>query len=313
MSDVVQSVRRLKSLKSTARVAMTAAPRVFASADIAARLLTHLDDPQFARLWARAQPHTLLDMFRAKQILDHARAALELPGDFIECGVADGGISLLLACLLEEMKSDKRVFVCDSFQGLPTPDRRVDKDYAAGEFAVSADRVRAMLNREGVLDRCVIVEGWFEDTLPNLAPELRLAFAHIDCDLYHPALTCLKHLSPRLQAGAPMVFDDYLDGSEGIFRAVNGHVAVTGEQVRLGPTCQATVIQGERPQPDAYTLMLNETGQVDPSGFTLHISLADLQANGTYKAYLGIVRDDLVDRADDITAQLAVLDEPTSS
>ncbi len=307
MNELVQSIRRLKRLKSAARSAMTATTRVFQSNAIAARLLAHHQDPEFEDLWVRVRAHTLLDMFRAKQILDRARAALALPGDFIECGVANGGISLLLASFLERTGSEKRVFLCDGFQGLPEPDRTVDKDYAPGEFAANASTVAQLLEAHGVRDRCVIVEGWFEDTLPTLMPGLQIALAHIDCDLYRPALTCIQHVAPQITTGGALVFDDYLDGSEGIFRAVNAHVAATGEQIRLGPTCQATVIKGELPQADAVTLRIGQTGQVDPAGFLLHISMADLRTNHTYQAYLGLIRDDYRDRADDLADHLVEL------
>src|SRR5690349_20926099 len=43
----------------------------------------------------------------------------EVPGHIVETGVWRGGACIWAAAMLEELGSDKLVYVCDSFQGLP--------------------------------------------------------------------------------------------------------------------------------------------------------------------------------------------------
>ncbi len=59
-----------------------------------------------------------------------------------------------------------------------------------------------------------IVNGWFEDTVPDfMEPKLlwtppKVAFVHIDCDLYSSTVTALK-IAPLLMDKAIILFDEY--------------------------------------------------------------------------------------------------------
>ena len=62
-----------------------------------------------------------------------------------------------------------------------------------------------------VRSNVTIVKGLFDDTLPGFLAEhadKRVAFLHIDCDLYSSAKTVLRHLAPRLGAGSVIIFDE---------------------------------------------------------------------------------------------------------
>jgi hypothetical protein len=307
MREMLQTIQDLTRLKGSARSSILGMGRLLKNKAVEDRLVAHMRDSVFSEIWSLVSDHVLIDVFRAKQIYDSARTQLGKPGDFMECGVAGGGTSLMLALLLEREGSDKRVWCCDSFEGLPAPDRQFDKEYAPGEFAVGQDKVESLLEEHGVRDRCVLVPGWFQDTLSNLDPDLVLSLLHIDCDLYRPALVCMAHLLPRVPAGGVVVFDDYLDGSDGMFQALNAHALKVNAIIRVGPTGQASVVQDETEGPPVFTLKLNATGSPDPDGHPIRLSYVDIVNNETYLAYLAMLRDDLQDRADELTAQLALL------
>src|SRR5512147_1897752 len=140
-----------------------------------------------------AHAFSMIGALRMLQLQRAAEFLIErgIPGDFIETGVWRGGACILMrAVLAAHGVTDRRVWVADSFQGLPPPDvRRYPKD--AGnqlsmfpQLAVSADEVRANFERYDLLDdQVAFLEGWFRDTLPT-APIDRLALLRMDGDLY---------------------------------------------------------------------------------------------------------------------------------
>ena len=202
---------------------------------------------EFDGLYAVAGRYTMLDRFRAGMLVRQLARSLELPGDVIECGTGPGGISLLMALLIRARGLDKRVWVFDSFEGLPPPDRTVDREYQAGACAYSFERVSELFREHGVRDIVELRKGWLAQTLPDLSPKQKFCFAHIDVDLYASVNDAVGALHPRLADGGGMVFDDYYDGSGGVFKAVNEAAHRLGEVVQLGPTCQAFFSKGARP------------------------------------------------------------------
>jgi O-methyltransferase len=139
-----------------------------------------------------------------------------VPGDLIETGVWRGGASIFMRAILKVYgDTHRRVWVADSFQGLPRPDaERYPAD--AGDdlwtfepLAVSLDRVKANFERYGLLDEQVrFLPGWFRDTLPA-APIERLSVLRLDGDLYESTIVALRSLYPKLSAGGYVIVDDY--------------------------------------------------------------------------------------------------------
>lgn len=140
----------------------------------------------------------------------------EVPGDFVETGVWRGGVTILMRGMLEAWGDhDRRVWVADSFRGLPAPDgeaypQDVGHDLSGvAALAVSADQVRANFARYGLLDdRVCLLEGWFRDTLPA-APIDELAILRLDGDLYESTMDALVALYPKLSTGGYVIVDDY--------------------------------------------------------------------------------------------------------
>ncbi len=137
-------------------------------------------------------------------------------GDFIETGVWRGGVTILMKGMLEAWgDTRRRVWVADSFRGLPVPNV---EEYPADEghdmskvrtLQVSADEVRANFERYGLLDeRVCFLEGWFADTLAT-APIDRLAILRLDGDLYESTTDALIALYPKLSVGGYVLVDDY--------------------------------------------------------------------------------------------------------
>ena len=139
-----------------------------------------------------------------------------VPGDLIEAGAWRGGATIFMKAVLQVYHDEeRRVWVADSFQGLPKPNAELYPADAGSTFwtydqlAVSVEEVEANFRRYGLLDeRVKFLVGWFKDTLPS-APIERLAILRIDADMYQSTMEALRYLYPKLSVGGYVILDDY--------------------------------------------------------------------------------------------------------
>ena len=189
--------------------------------------------------WLRiknAPRHTMLDEASLQNVEDLATDVLKrkVPGDFMECGVWRGGLTIFMRGLLEAHRDRKRrVWVADSFQGLPEPDADLcPVDAVSHEilrltqsFSVSLEAVQEHFRLYGLLDEQVrFLPGWFNETIPT-APIKQLALLRLDADYYESTVPLLEHLYPKLSAGGYAIIDDYGIASMGARRAVDEYRA----------------------------------------------------------------------------------------
>lgn len=104
----------------------------------------------------------------------------------------------------------RKVWVVDSFEGLPEPETRFDSfGWQKGDMSVTLDEVKENFDRYGLLDdQVAFVKGWFDRTLPTAGIE-RLAVLRVDADLYESTKTVLSICYPKLSRGGYAIFDDY--------------------------------------------------------------------------------------------------------
>jgi hypothetical protein len=115
----------------------------------------------------------------------------------------------------ERIWQTRRFFAFDSFEGLPDvkgPDQ--NGPFKRGDYSCSLDTVRTNLATAHVdLDRVSFIKGWYQDTLtPSTREAHRMqsaAIVHIDCDLYESAKVALNFITPLLQDGTVIIFDDW--------------------------------------------------------------------------------------------------------
>ncbi len=134
-----------------------------------------------------------------------------VPGDLLEAGVWRGGMTIFMRAVLAAYQvTDRKVWVADSFEGLPPIDRRHETyDWNKGDMAVGLDAVKGNFERYGLLDGQVeFLKGYFSDTLPR-APIGQLAVLRADADLYQSTMDILRNLYGKLSPGGYAVFDDY--------------------------------------------------------------------------------------------------------
>ena len=146
-----------------------------------------------------------------ERILELAREALRLDGDFVEMGCYKGDTSLLLAEVLRNSGISKRLWIYDSFEGLPeksaSDESVLGVDFRGGELYVTKREVKERFLRAG-LPVPVIKKGWFSDLTSGDMPE-RIAFSFLDGDFYESIRDSLKLVVPRMVDGGVLVVHDY--------------------------------------------------------------------------------------------------------
>lgn len=156
--------------------------------------------------------------------LDHVQSCItnildgQVPGDLVEAGVWRGGASIFMRAVLRAYGDPtRRVWVADSFQGLPRPDPGKypadagDRHWTAAGLSVSLESVQANFAKYGLLDeRVVFLPGWFEETLPA-APIECISLLRCDGDMYSSTTQVLQSLYARVASGGYVIVDDYGD------------------------------------------------------------------------------------------------------
>lgn len=159
--------------------------------------------------------HTMVGIRRLENLRDLTQRVLDdnVPGDLIETGVWRGGCCILMRGILAANgDTGRRVYVADSFQGLPPPKVAQDEGdilYTFTQLAVSQEQVRSNFERYGLLDdRVVFVPGFFQDTLKHLDVS-KFSLLRLDGDMYESTYTALENLYFKLSVGGFIIIDDY--------------------------------------------------------------------------------------------------------
>jgi O-methyltransferase/8-demethyl-8-(2,3-dimethoxy-alpha-L-rhamnosyl)tetracenomycin-C 4'-O-methyltransferase len=169
------------------------------------------------RDWPRTA-HTMVGTARLENLAQLVNRTLDegIPGDYIETGVWRGGCCILMrAILVARAEARRRVFVADSFEGLPPPkvvlypEDAGDRHNEFPQLAVSLEEVQANFARYGLLDDGVVfVKGFFDQTLRKLDAR-PFALLRLDGDMYESTMIALKTLYPRLSPGGFVIIDDF--------------------------------------------------------------------------------------------------------
>lgn len=173
----------------------------------------------------KVMPYSLVGSSGLESTFDVAENTIvcNLPGAFVECGVARGGCSALLAMVAANENHGRKLWMFDSYQGLPDP---TQEDFAEGADTTGShvrplpkgsclgtrQEVESLLFNKFKLNRnaIVLVEGWFQDTLPIRRNEIGpIAVLRIDGDWYESTRCVLLNLFDQVPSGGWVIVDDY--------------------------------------------------------------------------------------------------------
>lgn len=162
-------------------------------------------------------------------LLQIAREAILNVGDYVEMGCYRGDTSLLLQKMLVSEAPGKRLWIYDSFAGLP---KRVSEDssvagdaFSAGKLYVTKREVVEKFKRAGVR-LPIIRKGVFEELDAEADFPKEIAFAFLDGDLYTSIRSSLRLVGPKMVENGVIVVHDYNNPQlPGVSRAVEEWLA----------------------------------------------------------------------------------------
>lgn len=179
------------------------------------------DWAEFQELLQTVRPYTMLSEARLYSLFSLAKRVCEenIPGNFVECGVAAGGSAALMAAVIKRYtKQPRLLYAFDSFEGLPPP-TRLDKcngipaeamGWGAGTCAAPESNVINLCSMLGVSGIVRTVKGYFQDTLPEMRDFVgMISLLHMDGDWYESTKTILNNLYDRVVNDGFIQVDDY--------------------------------------------------------------------------------------------------------
>ena len=181
----------------------------------------HVHDQEFSEIFSKIRPYTMLGEARLFSLFKLAKLVCEsdLPGNFVECGVAAGGSSALLATVIARHSKRPRIlFSFDTFEGLPTPtalDTHQERTaetlgWGTGTCAAPEASLREICEKLGVGAFVEPVKGLFSDSLPATRERVGpVALLHMDGDWYASTTDILENLFDQVVPGGRIQIDDY--------------------------------------------------------------------------------------------------------
>ena len=140
-------------------------------------------------------------------------------GDYIEFGVARGR-TMIFAYESMSKQSNRvkhgKLIGFDSFEGFPEPGGvdKVFERFKKGEENHGGIQITQRSFKKHGIDpeKITLVKGWYDQTLTNSESYgiEKARVVNIDCDMYESTILALRFLTPYLQQGTVLLFDDYL-------------------------------------------------------------------------------------------------------
>jgi O-methyltransferase len=181
-------------------------------------LLQDISNDRLEGLDWPVKAHTMIGLKRLNNLhnmMDYIRIN-NIDGDLVETGVWRGGATIFMKAYVNFYNMNKKVFVCDSFSGLPEPDLEKypqdigDTHYSNNILNVSLEEVISNFKLYNLLDENVkFVKGWFSDTLVNNKEISKISILRCDGDMYMSTMDILENLYSKVTENGVIIIDDY--------------------------------------------------------------------------------------------------------
>jgi macrocin-O-methyltransferase TylF-like protien len=180
-----------------------------------------IKDREFREVFNIVRPYTMLGDARLFSLFSLAKyvCAQDVHGNFVECGVAAGGSSALLAWVIARYSQQpRRLFCFDTFEGMPAASvfdvshgKPADATgWGAGTCAAPEASLREACQKLGVEKLVEPIKGLFADTLPVNRERIgSIALLHMDGDWYSSTRDILENLFDQVVTGGRIQIDDY--------------------------------------------------------------------------------------------------------
>lgn len=158
----------------------------------------------------KSEKKTLVAENEGIQLYALVKSTQKIEGDIAEVGVFNGGTAKIIC----EAGVGKKIYLFDTFEGLPHPTTYDLKEHYQGEFKSNYLEVKKYLRDYKKVFFC---QGLFPDSASTLSDH-KFSFAHLDVDLYISTYKALSFFYPRMEVGGVILSHDY-NGLPGVHKA----------------------------------------------------------------------------------------------
>jgi hypothetical protein len=135
-----------------------------------------------------------------------ANYAMNLEGDFVECGVYKGGLTRASIDYISFDKMlDKKWYLLDTFEGFPS-DQKDSVNPSPGLYADNP--LESVSSTFSKFSNIIIIKGRVPQTLSQV-PSEKIAYLSIDMNAASPEIATGSFFWDKLVPGAPILLDDY--------------------------------------------------------------------------------------------------------
>ena len=184
------------------------------------RNLSWLADPMFTKSytrgvysghqWGKGTDSALRVEWRVHIALWAARHAMRLEGDFVECGVNTGILSLAVCDHLRFEGSGRMMYLFDTFAGTPESmmsDKEKEKRRMENQMYYP-ECYNLALENFAPYPNVKLVRGEVPASLAEVSID-KVAYLSIDMNVARAERAAIEHFWPKLSSGAIVVLDDY--------------------------------------------------------------------------------------------------------
>ena len=215
--------------------------------------LSWLTEPVFEAAWAKAVEGARFGFkglvpdirWRAHTAVWAARRALQIEGDFVECGVYTGLLSLTICHAVGFMNVPRKFCLFDTYKGVPLDGlvggerdmaTALNRDMYRDVYAETARHFAPFPNAH-------LVRGMLPGTIETV-PLQKIAYLSIDLNNAQAEKPCIETLWPMLSPGALVLIDDYaFKGHKPQFDMWNAFSESVGCSILTLPTGQGLLVK----------------------------------------------------------------------
>lgn len=204
--------------------------------------LKSLADPRFVEAYNRSSDPAVPIQFRAYVCCWAAAQAAKFEGDFVECGVNEGWLSLTICNFLSLNTTGKFFYLFDTFNGIPK-EQIADSEAARAALHHYPDCFELAKRNFAPFPKAKLVRGKIPDTLSDVLIE-KVSYLSIDMNIEKPERDAIEFFWPKLVSGGIVVLDDYaFGGYEKQHDSMDEFANRVGANILTLPTGQGIIIK----------------------------------------------------------------------